>query len=161
MSLKRIISGCFIVILWSLLLLLLCSCSHDSNIEQDSPAYAYLEVFKSTVGDIGEDRIEYIGIDTTKILYGHPSEIKKLFEDYASKYDVSIRWNVKASKCDYNFFHKGWLIIFEDIELSETKLETNATWMGAVVLASANSTYVVEKEAGEWTITDWKFNWIS
>ena len=155
--------GFIIAVLTALLLLFCCSCSsdNDNDIEPDSQAYAYLEVFINIVGDIEEDRIEYIGIDTTGIMYKRPSEIRRLFEDYANNYGVSIRWNTKKSKCDYDFFSKGWLIIFEDIELTETKLETGATWMGAVALASANETYTVEKEAGVWTITDNKFNWIS
>jgi hypothetical protein len=36
---------------------------------------------------------------------------------------IQIRWNIKKDKCDYRFFSKGWLIIFEDIELTETILK--------------------------------------
>ena len=145
------------------LLLFSCSCSSnkDNDAEQDNQAYAYLEVFAEMVGSIEEDRIEYIGIDTTKILHNNPAAIKKLFEEYAREYDVTIKWNMKKNECDYNFFQKGWLIIFEDIELTEIKLETEATWMGAVALASANATYTVEKEDEEWRITNYQLGWLS
>ena len=150
----------------ALLLMLCCSCSSadDNDIEPDSQAYAYLEVFISMVGDLEEakeDRIKYIGIDATKIMHESPDEIKKLFEDYVKKHGISIRWDIKKDKCDYKFFKKGELIIFEDVDLAENKLETEATWMGAVALASANVTYVVEKEDGVWTITGCSLNWIS
>ena len=163
MSRRRKVFAFVFAVLTVILLLLFCSCSScsDSNIEPDSQAYAYLEVFINMVGDISEDRIEYIGVDTTRIKYKHPYEIKKLFMEYANNYGVSIRWSIKASECDYDFFSKGWLIIFEDIELTETKLETDATWMGAVALASSTGTYTVEKEAEVWTITDYLLNWIS
>ena len=139
-------------------LLFCCSCSSDNA---DSQAYAYLEVFIRLVGEFEDDRIEYIGVDATKIIHQNPSAIRKVFEEYADKYGVSIRWNIKKNKCDYDFFSKGRLIIFEDIELTETKLETEVTWMGAVALFSTNITYVAEKEDGEWTVTSSRRNWIS
>ena len=155
--------NCIASVLTILLLLFFCSCSSgsDNKIAPDSQAYAYLEVFINMVGEIKEDRIEYIGIDTTNIIYENPSEIKKVLEDYASNYGVTIRWDTKKDSCDYIFFSKGWLIIFEDIELSENKLETEATWMGAVARASSNETYIVEKENGVWNITSRALNWIS
>jgi len=154
-----------VAILVVLSLLLCCSCSSDSrntnDAESGSQAYAYVEVFAAFVDQIDERRIKYLGIDTTGIVYENHSEIEDIFKKYAKKHNVSVRWNVSKSECDYKFFRRGWLIIFEDIELSETKLETEATWMGAVALASWNATFTVEIEAGKWVITDEKTNWVS
>ena len=155
----------FVCGITAFLLVFSCSCTtnNGNEIEKDDQAYAYLEVFIEMVGSIEEDRIEYIGIDTAKILHRNPSAIRKLLEDYAKEYDVAIRWNTKKDQCDYRFFQKGWLIIFEDIELTEIKLVTEATWMGAVALASANATYIVEREdeEGSWRVIDNQLNWIS
>jgi|GEM_PF-5376461 len=152
----------FVIALLTVLPLLFCSsCSSDNDVAPDSPAYAYLEVFISMVGEINEAPIEYIGIDATKTLYAQPSDVKKLLEDYASTYGVSIRWNIKQNRCGSNFFSKGWLIIFEDIELTETKLETTATWMGAVSRAAYSVTFVIERESEGWTFINGHLNWIS
>ena len=162
--------GFAIAIITALLLLFCYSCSTNNDIDKISPdnlAYAYLEVFKAMVGDMREpyflvfNRIKYVGVDTTNILYENLSDIKILLEDYANKNRVSLIWDKKKNECDSDFFSKGWLIIFYDIEFTETKLQTVVTWMGAVALASENLTYIVEREAGEWTITDWQWNWVS
>jgi len=162
---KYKLRGFAITIITVFIILFCYSCSTDNEIDlinPDNPAYAYLKVFKVMVGDMKElnflniNRIKYVGVDTMNILHENPSDIKKLIENYAKKYHASIIWDKKRHECDYDFYKNGWLIIFEDIELTENKLETHATWMGAVALASATAAYTVERENGEWTITDWR-----
>jgi len=170
-SYKYKLGGIVIVFIIILIILFFYYCSinnsTDLQIEPDSSAYAYLEVFKDMVGDMKEpyflifNRIKYIGVDTPNILYENPSDIKTLLEDYANKHGVSLIWDKKRMECDYNFYQRGWLIIFDDIELTETKLETKATWMGAVVLASETVHYIVERDAGKWTITYWEITRVS
>lgn len=141
-------------------ILLCCSaCSTRSNDDSGRQSYAYLEVFKSMASDIDEDDVHYIGVNITNTLYAEPDEIKKLIEDYAAKYDVSIIWNDDENK--YNSFKQGYLIIFNDIELSKTTLKTDATWLGAPALAGAGYSCVVEKKASGWVISKFQLVWLS
>jgi hypothetical protein len=119
-----------------------------------------LEIFKDyfPAEEIVKYDGKYIGINLKSILYKHPQHIKKLIEDYIKEYDVSILWNNNKDKYD---FQKGPLIVLEDVELTESRLETEMIYMLAPVLASTGYTYVAEKEAGQWRVTDLILNWIS
>jgi len=132
-------------------------------IELNNQVYAYLEIFKYMTRIITEDGTEYITVNLRNVLYEYPDHIKRLIEDYAREYDVSIIWNNDKTDEDLNFgsfYENGYLIIFYDVELTETKLETNITWWFNW-LAASGYTYTVEKNEGKWTITDIKFMWIS
>ncbi|MCL2485999.1 MAG: hypothetical protein FWE86_00170 [Oscillospiraceae bacterium] len=152
--------GFVIAVIMAALLLFCGSCSSDNNIEPDSQAYAYLEVFKSMTVGVVNDEID-IGVNLTDVIYEHPSHIKKLINDYAKERNISIVWNIKKGNYNSFEFKKGYLVIFEDVELTETKLKTDVTQMLAPALASSGFTCTVEKEAGEWTITEHEFTWMS
>jgi hypothetical protein len=141
-----------------------CSCSSNkeikiNEIEKGSQAYAYLEIIRSRFPyEENKEYDRYIGINLNGVLYDHPKDIKKLIEDYVKEYDTKIIWNTNSSR--YNF-KRGSLIIFNDIELTESKLETEMICMFAPAFASSGQTYIVNKEAGQWTITKISRNWVS
>jgi len=152
---KRKIYRSVIAVVTALLLLFCSSCGKK---EPDSQAYAYLEVFKSVTDDIANSKIKCIVVNLTNVLHEHPIYIQKLIEDYAKEYGVKILWNVNREK--YVPSENSYLIIFEDIELTETHLKTDMTRWSAP-LAAAGFIYTAEKEDGNWTITDYEFTWIS
>lgn len=150
--------GSLIMVIISLLLLFCCSCSANEPIAPDSQAYAYLEIFKQLT-NLNDSAEEEIAVNLTDVSYENPSQIKKLIEEYAKEYDVSIIWNTNRDR--YDSFDRAYLLIFEDVELTEKTLTSDVTLMLAAILASTNMTYTVEKEAGVWTIQNVTINLIS
>ena len=61
---------------------------------------------------------------------------------------------------DYESTQNSYLIIFEDIRLTKTKLKTDMT-LYISPIAAHGTVYTVEKKAGNWEITSMKNLWVS
>lgn len=145
------------------------SCTAFSEADPDSiegQAHAYYAIVQKLYEeDTALNRGEYLAVDLCKVKLEDTTAIITLLQDFCDDKGYILLQDdfdgleEKGYIRDL-YFEDGFLITFADIELTESKLVTDAMkWRSG--LAAIGAEYTVKKRNGTWTVTETANSWIS
>ena len=109
--------------------------------------------------------IEYISLDLSRAKLEDTAPLLALMQDFCDKNGCKLltlpfEQLEEQGYIEDLYFDKGVLISFEDKELTETSLKTDAKkWRSS--LGAIGATYTVEKKSKGWEITGVDGSWVS
>ena len=151
-----------------------CKSSNHTVVSRESPgtvisnsqAKAYFSVFEALYKkDTGLNNGKYLALDLTKAKLTDKTQLIKLMHDFCNSHGYTLLQDTFEELKEKGYiknlsFNDGFLITFNDKELTQKKLITSAKkWCSG--LGAIGAEYTVEKKNDIWQITKGTNFWIS
>jgi hypothetical protein len=132
--------------------------------ESSNPYFVlFKQMFTDDPGLNGD--IKYIAVDLTGVLAEDNTGFLALMNAFCNKEDLtlledSVDGLIEKGLVKDSYFEEGIVIEFDDTELTDSKLVTDARkWRSG--LGAIGGTFTLEKQGGVWSITETENQWIS
>ena len=164
--LNKVNKKSFVIIgIMLLMLLVICGCSSTESAKNQAGAYFTLfETLYETDPALHSNCI-YLAVDLSKVKLSDTKPLKELFKDFCEENEYTLLLDTIDGLREKGYvvdlrFPDGFVIIFDDTQLDENTIVTNAMkWRSG--LGAVGAEYTLKRKDFTWEITKTAKAWIS